>query len=304
MLFEGLLIFGIGLFLLYRFQRRLLYYPSSMANEDEAQFYDGYAFERGRNLHQVDFCTADNERLKSLLCLCPKSASLHSHSNSNDSSAFSTSKDTPPTLLLFFHGNAGNVNYRIPNAARILRSVQNCSVLLVGYRGYPGSGGEPSERGLILDAEAALDWARDEANGRRFGFDWRRIVVFGRSLGAAVAIALGQQRPECVRALVVENTFTSIPDMIGTVFPLLAPLKFLCKDTWRNIDRIASIQCPLLAFSSLNDQLVPCTHMRTLFDAAVNAKPRRLVKFSHGTHMDLYLFVHWYEHLNQFIQSL
>lgn len=113
-----------------------------------------------------------------------------------------------PTFV-YFHGNAGNIGHRLQNASGIFHTLQ-CNVLMVEYRGYGLSTGAPSERGFHSDARAAIDYLFT-----RHDLDLNQIVLFGRSLGGAVAIDMAadieySQRIMCV---IVENTFTSIPDM-------------------------------------------------------------------------------------------
>lgn len=113
-----------------------------------------------------------------------------------------------PTII-YFHGNAGNMSHRLQNAAGLFHTCQ-CNIFLVEYRGYGLSTGTPSEHGFRMDARAAFDYLFT-----RHDLDLNQIVVFGRSLGGAVAIDLAaeaeySQRIMCV---ILENTFTSIPDM-------------------------------------------------------------------------------------------
>lgn len=113
-----------------------------------------------------------------------------------------------PTVV-YFHGNAGNMGHRLHNASGIFHTLQ-CNLLMVEYRGYGLSSGVPTEKGLYADARAAIDYLFT-----RHDLDLNQIVLFGRSLGGAVAIDLAahteySQRIMCV---ILENTFTSIPDM-------------------------------------------------------------------------------------------
>lgn len=113
-----------------------------------------------------------------------------------------------PTVV-YFHGNAGNMGHRLHNASGIFHTLQ-CNILMVEYRGYGLSTGAPSEKGLYADARAAIDYLFT-----RHDLDLTQIVVFGRSLGGAVAIDLAAD-PEYYQKLlciIVENTFTSIPEM-------------------------------------------------------------------------------------------
>merc|ERR1712013_484129 len=112
-----------------------------------------------------------------------------------------------PTLL-YFHGNAGNIGHRLQNV-KGLYSALGCNVALLEYRGYGRSEGSPSEEGLCMDAQAALDYLHT-----REDIASDRIIIFGRSLGGAVAVDLAtrSQNKEKIAAVLLENTFTSIPD--------------------------------------------------------------------------------------------
>jgi len=117
-----------------------------------------------------------------------------------------------PTLV-FFHGNAGNVGHRLHNAFGLYYNL-HCNLLMLEYRGYGLSKGSPSEEGLCMDARAAIDFLASRPD-----INHKMVIVFGRSLGGAVAIDLAA-RPEYaarIWCLVLENTFTSIPDMAYTL---------------------------------------------------------------------------------------
>lgn len=109
-----------------------------------------------------------------------------------------------------FHGNAGNIGHRVP-IAKILEENLGCNVLMLEYRGYGLSTGEPNEAGINIDAQAALDYLRHQKET-----EGGKIIVYGQSLGGAVAIQLVAKNQEVgdILALVLENTFTSIKDMI------------------------------------------------------------------------------------------
>ena len=125
----------------------------------------------------------------------------------------------------------------------------------------------------------------------RSDLDRGKLVAFGRSLGGAVAAALAASNPGKLRAVVLENTFTSIPDMAGCLLPLLAklvgpgaPLNFLVRDTWRTASRVAHIAAPLLLVCSGRDEMVPPAQMRTLRSLA---SPRAVwLELPEATHMD------------------
>lgn len=114
---------------------------------------------------------------------------------------------------------------------------------MVSYRGYGQSQGSPSEKGFRLDANAALQYIRD----RDDLVDTSRIFIFGRSIGAACAIALAAAAPTgAVRGLVLENTFTSIDDMIDAVMPFLKFAKPFNRNKWDSLRAIRDIEVPIL----------------------------------------------------------
>lgn len=163
--------------------------------------------------------------------------------------------------ILFLHGNAGNASHRLPNAAELVRLGSH--VLLLDYRGYGLSEGSPSESGVYADARAGLAYLEEEV-----GIPVERVVVFGRSLGGAVAVDLVQDRP--VAALILESTFPSVSAMAARLFGFslgpLAPVRF---DSTRKIHRL---RAPLLFFHGDRDEIVPYELGQQLFEAAPEPK--------------------------------
>lgn len=132
----------------------------------------------------------------------------------------------------------------------------------MGYRGYGHSEGTPTEEGLKLDSEAVLDWALKNPE-----IDNNKIYVFGRSLGGAVAVYLASRRQENIRGLILENTFSSISDMVDRIFPYVSFLKtYLLKIEWNSSDLIRTIKIPIFFISGRNDQLVPPSQMDKLYE--------------------------------------
>ncbi|KNC47105.1 BEM46 family protein [Thecamonas trahens ATCC 50062] len=199
--------------------------------------------------------------------------------------------------ILFFHGNAGNAGHRLPNAYHLHNLGFN--VLLAEYRGYGRSTGRPSQAALEADAGLPLDWLL--AQGHRI--DTSRIIVFGRSLGGAVAIALAAQRQDDIAALVLENTFVSVVDMIDVVMPIFSPFKPLCSNPWRSADHMPSLTLPILFLSGLRDELVPADHMARLYDLAPLPARKRIVTFANGTHNETWLEPGYFDALAAFIRS-
>ena len=186
-------------------------------------------------------------------------------------------KQKLPTIL-FFHGNAGNIGLRIPNAVEMLRHVP-AHVLLVEYRGYgdsPNDAVRPTEAGLKRDAEAALQYAQTElATQHADIIDPSQFYVFGRSLGGAVALHLAAHAEAVGTPLagcIVENTFTSISDMVDRVLPFLTPIKpFVLRIGWNSLQLLQQgkiTKTPMLFLAGSADELVPHAQMQQLRDAA------------------------------------
>ena len=177
--------------------------------------------------------------------------------------------------MLYCHGNGGNVAYWA-DAARPLHDRVGVSVMLFDYRGYGRSEGTPSEAGVLADARAARAWL-----AQREGIAESQIVLMGRSLGGGVAVDLAAA--DGARALVLESTFTSLPDVAQTMFPLL-PVRLLMQTKLNSEKKIANYHGPLLQSHGTADRLIPYSIGRRLFDAA--NQPKQFVPIPNGDHND------------------
>jgi fermentation-respiration switch protein FrsA (DUF1100 family) len=185
--------------------------------------------------------------------------------------------DRPDSLaVLFLHGNAGNVSHRLDKLL-IFRDL-GVSVLIIDYRGYGRSEGRPNERGTYADADAAYAHLVSER-----GVAPQRIVVYGESLGAAVAVDLAS-RVE-VGGVVMESAFTSVVEVGQGMFPFL-PVRWLVRNRYDSLSKIGRVRAPLLILHSVNDEFFPMRHPRRLLDAA--NEPKRLVELR-GGHNDAFL---------------
>ena len=167
-----------------------------------------------------------------------------------------------PVTIISFHGNAGNVCHRLP-IAKLLADDILCTTLMVEYRGYGLSTGSPSEKGLAIDAQTALDYVR-----QRSDFKGHKIVVYGQSLGGAVSIDLVAKNKGTgdIKGLILENTFLSIAKMIPSVMPVAKYLTPLCHEYWKSEEMLPQItDVPILFLSGLQDEIVPPSHMKQLF---------------------------------------
>lgn len=171
-------------------------------------------------------------------------------------------------LLLFFHGNAGNISHRLDNL-RLLRRL-GLNIFIFDYRGYGQSAGKASEAGTYSDARGALAWLQAR------GWATEQMVYFGRSLGAAVAVQLAGESPPA--GLILETPFTSIAAMGRYHNPILYfALGWLLDARYDNLAKIGRIQVPLLLFQGDLDSIVPPTMARELFDAAHEPKTWQLI---------------------------
>jgi len=179
--------------------------------------------------------------------------------------------------VLFFHGNAGNVSYWLE--ATLGYRELGWNVLLVDYRGYGLSEGSPSEEGTYRDARAA--WNHLTAQRR---IEASSIVVIGRSLGGAVAMGLMETaRPG---ALVLEATFTSVPDMVAQLLPIPGA-RSLSSVQYPSLQRLRRCHTPVLVAHSPDDEVVPYSHGRALFEAA--NPPKRFVELRAGHNEAFYV---------------
>lgn len=188
----------------------------------------------------------------------------------------------PIVVLGVLH--AGNIGHRLMDVRQYYESGFN--VFIVSYRGYGQSGGKPSERGFKLDGRAALEYCLDRGDL----LDTNRIFLFGRSIGGAVAIATAAgSLSGKVAGIVVENTFTSMGDMIDVVLPPLKFFKFLNRNPWNSLAIIGSLQIPMLLISGLRDELVPPSHVKALHDAARQCHIKHFYTVLEGSHNDTYV---------------
>ncbi|HSB62000.1 MAG TPA: alpha/beta hydrolase [Vicinamibacteria bacterium] len=192
--------------------------------------------------------------------------------------AFFLPAPSPRLAVLLANGNAGNVSHRLPRALILHRRLR-ADVLLFDYRGYGRSEGSPDEEGTYRDARAA-----HRHLARERGVPPERLVLFGESLGSAVALELALSRP--CRALVLESPFTSIPDMAAVAFPVL-PLRALVRTRYDNLAKIARLGVPLLVLHGERDEVVPFEQGRRLFEAA--PEPKRFFAIPGAGHNDTYV---------------
>jgi fermentation-respiration switch protein FrsA (DUF1100 family) len=176
-------------------------------------------------------------------------------------------------LVLYFQGNADGLDARIGRFRQL--TDDGTGLLALNYRGYGGSGGSPSEKGLIADANAAYEFAVKEMAPSR-------IVLFGESLGTGVAVALASERE--VGAVILDAPFTSAAD-VGQAAYRFAPVRWFMFDQFRSDRRIGKVHAPLLVLHGERDRVVPIGFGERLF--ALANEPKRMVRFPYGGHVNL-----------------
>ena len=277
--------------LVFLFQSRLVYYPEIGREVTVTPQSYGLKFET------VEIPTADGETLQ----------------------AWWVPVEGSRGTVLFFHGNAGNISHRLDYLLMFNR--QRHSTLIVDYRGYGKSTGMPSEEGTYRDAEAAWDYLR---NVRKAGP--RDVVVAGESLGGAVASWLAAEmshipspspggRREDIgsplpkgegpevrmqpRAVLLFSTFTSATDLGAGVYWFL-PVRLISRIGYDNLSNLSRIQSPVFVAHSRDDDIIPFSHGKALFEAA--SEPKAFLEMR-GGHNEGFVFTRqeWVSQLGAFL---
>lgn len=161
--------------------------------------------------------------------------------------------------ILYCHGNGEDVAAVGEMAAQLSESLR-ASVFVFDYRGYGKSEGRPNEAGCIADGSAAQHWL-----AQRMMIKPSNVILMGRSLGSAIAVALAAQNG--ARALVLENAFPTMPDVAALHYPWL-PVRWVMDNRFDNLTRIQQYTGPLLQSHRASDELIPAELARRLFDAS------------------------------------
>lgn len=223
--------------------------------------------------------------------------------------------------IVYYHANAGGVIDRLPLFLQLWQAL-DVNILAAEYRGYGNCSGKPNEDGIKKDAIAFYKFAHEHAL-----VDNSRIVVFGRSLGGAVAVSLTARIEEShanpkdadnglaslpkPAAVVLENTFTSVADIAIVVLPILRPIYCFLRppflsNIWDSMNRIPLVKSPILFFSGLQDELIPPAQMKALYETACSSQLNTFCTVAHGGHNDTVLCAgeDYYKVLGQFLGLL
>jgi hypothetical protein len=177
-------------------------------------------------------------------------------------------------VICLFHGNAGNLGDRLEVFEALLETGVN--VFAIDYRGFGRSGGRPSEAGTYRDAEAAHAWLLQR------GFAPGQIIVHGESLGGGVASHLAASRP--VGGLILQSTYTSVPDLGSELFPFL-PVRTVGTIRYPTRERLAGLRIPVMVMHSRVDEVIPYPHGERNFEAAREPKLFWELKAGHNDYL-------------------
>ena len=182
--------------------------------------------------------------------------------------------DEAQPVVLYLHGNAGNIGNRAPRFVQL--SSFGWGVLMLEYRGFGGNAGAPTEAGLFEDARAAYRALRQR------GISASRIVLWGESLGSGVAVHLAGEL--AVGAVLLESPYTSIADIARGRYPFV-PVDWLLQDRFELLGRIAKVRAPVLVMTAAMDTIVPPAMGRAVFEAA--GEPKMIWLAPNAGHNDL-----------------
>lgn len=177
--------------------------------------------------------------------------------------------------VLHCHGNGGNLSHRLAVYAALLETGVN--VLGFDYRGYGRSSGRPGEAGTYLDAQAAYGWLRQR------GFAGTNVVAFGESLGGGVASGLAALEP--VGGLILQSTFTSVPDIGAELFPWL-PVRWIASIRYDTLGRLPALRVPVVIMHSRADRLIRFHHAERNHAAAREPKVLWEIAGDHNDALD------------------
>ncbi len=259
-----LIAYGLLIGFFYVYQERLIYIPSTEILSDPLHY--------GMEFEEIRFPSEDG-------------TILHGW--------FLPHKSSGPVVLMY-HGNAGNISYMI-DSAKILLDM-GYSVFLFDYRSYGLSQSKPlSQEATYMDSRAAYLWLKNSK-----GYEENQIIVHGRSLGGAQAAHVA--RRFFPKALVLESTFTSLPEVGKHLYPWL-PVHLLSRVHYPTLEDVKAVRCPVLIVHSSQDELIPFSHGQKIFDAA--PEPKSFVTIT-GDHNEGYFTSGkaYTEGLNTFLASL
>ncbi len=239
----AVIAYGVLLILMFVFQRNLQYRPAGQISEISSYGLQGFV--------EKKLTTASGKEILAWYKEAPQNSKL----------------------ILYFHGNAGNLGDRAHRFAAFAQA--GFGVLAISYEGYSGSEGKSSEVALIQDSEAALKFVLDQ------NYMMHDLIYYGESLGSGVATQLASRFDPS--AVILESPYSSIASVAQKTY-WFVPVKLLLKDKFESIKYAAKITAPLLIFHGTQDQVVPYLEGKKLYEAVKSDK--KLISVSGAGHLD------------------
>lgn len=265
------IMISVSLGTLYLYQNKLVYPSWAQGARDEVDTPDKF----GLPYKDVTLTTSDGVQIR----------------------AFDIRNEGSKSVMLILCPNAGNIGYFLP-VAQFLYREYGLSIFLYSYRGYGYSTGEPTERGLKIDADTVMEFISKETF-----YKSQRLILYGRSLGGANAIYIARKFPHLCDAVILENTFLSIRKVIPYVFPLLKYFSFLCHEVWNSeieITQIVDESLPFLFLAGQRDEIVPTSHMKTLYELCPSIL-KKFIEFPNGSHNDTIIQDGYWNYVKEFL---
>ena len=242
------------------YQRKLLYHPNIDRYIEEDSFVS--------EIEKVNIFTSDNQTIL----------------------GWFYKKNPSKKTILFLHGNAGSLENRIYKL-NYFKDL-NLNFLIIAWRGFSGSTGKPSEKGLYEDATSAVKWLESNEIYQN------NIIIYGESLGTAVGVEIAQNKN--FAGIILESPFTSMIEVGKKHYPFL-PVKLLLKDKYESINKIKNINSPILIMHGKKDKIVPFKMGEKMFKEANSPKSSYFSDYDdHMMEYDKLLL----NRLNQFVESL
>jgi uncharacterized protein len=254
--FSIITLYIVVVIIFYILQTRLIFYPGKLS--------EGFRFDPEGHGEEIFLKTADGERISALYF-----------------------QGTKPEVILYFHGNAGNLSGWQFVAEDFTQP--GYSVFIIDYRGYGKSSGEISEQGFYNDADAAYNFLVHDKK-----VPAGNIIVYGRSIGSGVAVELASKHP--VRGLVLEAPYASLPALANEKLPLFFPSLYL-KYKFDNIRKINSVKSPVIFIHGTTDTLIPPSHSERLFKTFKGKK--EIIIVAGGSHNDLNAYPEYQKFLSE-----
>ena len=239
----------LAIVLLYLLQTRLIFYPGILGGN--------FRFDSGTGGREVEIVTEDDERLTALLY-----------------------RGTRPEVILYFHGNAGDLSGWQYVAEDF--TVLGFNFLIIDYRGYGKSSGTITEAGLYRDGTAAYRYLIDG------GFSPDQILVYGRSIGSGVAVEVASRYP--CKGLILESPFSSLGRLANEKLPFFFPSLYL-RYQFDNLKKINEVRSPVIFLHGSADSLIPASHSSKLFNHFQGKK--KMIVVEGGAHNDLHTFTQY-----------